>query len=427
MSRLRRKLMENTRIPYPMKLICYWVSALTAAVTLIPQVAAAKAGEPAYAPTVLPQGREYFELRSGLANCGVKFSGQRTGRVAFLGGSITAMSGWKELVMRYLQEKFPQTQFDFIAAGIGSLGSVAHAFRLERDVLARGPVDLLFVEAAVNDTRSVPDHPEQMLRGMEGVVRHARTANPLIDIVHLHFAMPEHMEAYNQGRIPVAIAQHEKVAVAYGNPSLNLAREVTDRINAQQFTWDKDFKNLHPSPFGQKLYADSIIRMLEAAFARATGARSQPHRLPAQPIDPHSYSRGRLGPVSEIRALRGFKLDPAWRPTDGKTTRPGFVDVPAVVGTEPGSEFEFTLEGTGAGLFLTAGPDAGIIEYSVDGSAFRSVDPFTQPSRSLHLPRAVMLDDSLPHGRHTFRVRIGAGHNAQSSGTALRVFHLLLN
>lgn len=56
-----------------------------------------------------------------------------------------------DAVTRYLQQRFPDTKFDFIAAGIPSLGSVPHAFRLETDVLARGPLDLLFVEAAVND------------------------------------------------------------------------------------------------------------------------------------------------------------------------------------------------------------------------------------------------------------------------------------
>ena len=33
--------------------------------------------------------------------------------------------------------------------------------------------------------------------------------------------------------------------------------------------------------------------------------------------------------------------------------------VPALVGTEPGAEFEFSFEGTGCGLFITSGPDAG--------------------------------------------------------------------
>lgn len=77
-----------------------------------------------------------------------------------------------------------------------------HAFRLERDVLSHGPVDLLFVEAAVNDTSNTGDHPEQMLRGMEGVVRHVRMANPLTDIVQMHFVMPDHIADYNAGKGP---------------------------------------------------------------------------------------------------------------------------------------------------------------------------------------------------------------------------------
>jgi sialidase-1 len=91
-------------------------------------------------------------------------------------------------------KKFPDTKFEFINAGIGSMGSVPHAFRLERDVLAKGPVDLLFVDAAVNDSSNILQHPDLMLRGMEGVVRHMRTASPLTDIIQLHFVMPPHMD-----------------------------------------------------------------------------------------------------------------------------------------------------------------------------------------------------------------------------------------
>ncbi|MEZ5950373.1 MAG: hypothetical protein R3C12_14405 [Planctomycetaceae bacterium] len=123
-----------------------------------------------YDPNVLPQGHEYYELRQGLSNCRLKFEREKRGRIAFLGGSITASKGWRDDVIRYFQTRFPETEFDFISAGISSLGSVPHAFRLQRDVLSHGPVDLLFVEAAVNDTTNTPDR-DQMLRGMEGLVR----------------------------------------------------------------------------------------------------------------------------------------------------------------------------------------------------------------------------------------------------------------
>lgn len=379
-----------------------------------------------YDPKVLPAGHEYYELRDGLANSRLRFEQEKAGRIAFLGGSITAMPGWRDEIIGYFKARFPQTQFDFISAGIPSMGSVPHAFRLERDVLARGPVDLLFVEAAVNDS-SNESKPELMLRGMEGVVRHARTANPLTDIVQMHFVMPEHMADYQNNRVPVSIRQHEKVAAAYGSVTLNLSLEVTERIAAGQFTWAGEFKDLHPSPFGQHLYANSITRMLEAAFAGPLAVSVKPHALPAEPLDAGSYCRGRLGPLSGARVLKGFTLDPAWKPADGKGTREGFVGVPALTATAPGAEFEFSFDGTGAGLFIAAGPDAGRIAFSIDGGDFRETDTFTPWSGGLHLPWALVLDDGLKPGHHTVTVRLTGGHHPKATGSALRVFHLLMN
>jgi lysophospholipase L1-like esterase len=392
------------------------------------------AAQPKYDPAKLPKGHDYFELRDGLANCQRKFTQEKTGRVIFLGGSITAGGAWRRHTCDNLTKKFPDTKFEFINAGIGSMGSVPHAFRLERDVLAKGPVDLLFVEAAVNDSSNIPQHPELMLRGMEGVVRHMRAASPLTDIIQLHFVMEPHMADYRAGRVPDSIAQHERVAVAYGNPSLNFAREVTDRIDAGEFTWADDFKGLHPSPFGHQLYANSVARMLDAAFAKPIAASAKEHPLPA-PLDAQSYAKGRLGDIAQARLIKGFQLVKSWTPpadekqATGKKvgTREGFVNVPALVGTEPGAEFEFSFEGTGCGLFIASGPDAGHIEFSIDGGPPRTLDTMTRFSSGLHLPWALILDDQLESGSHTAKVRIATTSDSKSTGTALRVFHLLLN
>ncbi len=376
-----------------------------------------------YDPHKLPQGHEYFDLRRGIANAHRKFVVEKTGRVVFLGGSITAGGAWRQHICDYLTRKFPDTKFEFLNAGIGSLGSVPHAFRLERDVLAKGSVDLLFLEAAVNDTSNTGDRPDHMLRGMEGVVRHMLTVNGSTDIIQLHFVMPEHMADYNAGRTPESIAAHEKVAMRYGNPSLNLSREVTDRINAGEFTWDDDFKNLHPSPFGHQLYANSIARMLDKAFAIPVTPAVIERELPAI-IDPYSYFRGRFGDIATARLLKGFRIDPSWSPGTKQGVRAGFVNVPALVGSQVGDEFEFSFTGTGCGLFITSGPDSCRIEYSVDEGDYRQLDTFTRWSPSLHLPWVLILDDRLPIGQHRVKVRIAGG---TENRTALRVFHLLFN
>lgn len=365
------------------------------------------------------QGKRYHTLRRGLKAFGPKTT------VAFLGGSITfSQNGWRDRVEKWLIARFPQTQFTFIRAGIPSLGSVPHAFRLESDVLAQGKPDLLFVEAAVNDPSNFTT-PDKMVRGMEGVVRHLRQTLPGCDIVHLHFAMPEHLADWKAGKTPQAVAQHEKVAERYGNPSLDLTREVAERIAAGEFTWDGDFRDLHPAPFGHQLYANSITRLLDAAL----NAPRTPQPLPLpRPVDNKSYAAGRYVLPSEATQLSGFALDPAWQPADGKGTREGFVRVPALVSTTPGSHFTLRFTGQTVGLMIAAGPDTGTVECHIDGKphAAGAMDTFTPWSPGLHLPWAVILADDLKYGEHTLTLTLSAKHHPKGLGTALRIVYFLV-
>ena len=117
-------------------------------------------------------------VRGNLERSREKFTQAKTGRVAFLGGSVTNLA-WREMVMRYLLKKFPETKFDFLNAGLNGTPAELGAFRLEEDVFGRGPVDLLFLEFAVNGGS---------VEAMEGIVRHARALSPDIDIIQMHIA-----------------------------------------------------------------------------------------------------------------------------------------------------------------------------------------------------------------------------------------------
>lgn len=362
-------------------------------------------------------GAAYHTLRNGLRAFGPRAT------VAFLGGSITyAPNGWRERVERWLVARFPETQFTFIRAGIPSLGSVPHAFRLESDVLAHGTPDLLFVEAAVNDPTNFTT-PERMVRGMEGVVRHLRKSAPSCGIVHLHFAMPEHLADWKMGKTPLAVAQHEKVAQRYGNPSLDLTREVAGRIAAGELSWERDIKDLHPSAFGHQLYANSITRLLEEALR--TPQPRRPLSLP-RPLDRHSYAEGRYVLPSTATQLSGFQLDPAWRPTDGKGVREGFVGVPMLVAQSPGSHLTLRFTGQSIGLMIVAGPDTGTLAIEIDGKPRPSLDTFTPWSGGLHLPWAVILADDLPTGEHTLTLTLTEKRHPQATGVALRIVYFLV-
>ena len=150
-----------------------------------------------------PLQQNWFELHDGLKNSQYIFETTKKGTVAFVGGSITGMP-WRKKVMENLKRRFPSTEFNFILAGVGSTGTMYGSFRLDRDVIQKGKVDLLFEEAAVNDV-AIGRTADQTVRGMEGIVRRARRANPDMDIVMMHFACPDKLEDYENGKTPEVI------------------------------------------------------------------------------------------------------------------------------------------------------------------------------------------------------------------------------
>jgi hypothetical protein len=264
---------------------------------------------------------------------------------------------------------------------------------------------------------------------MEGLVRHLLVANPNMDIVMLHFADPAKLDSYHQGKTPAVIANHEKVADYYGVNSIDLAKEVSERIHAGEFTWENDFKDLHPAPFGHRLYAASIARLLDGAWAKPLASDAQPvqHSIRDQPLDSGSYYKGRLIPVKDAALGKGWSYVESWNPRDGKETRPGFADVPAVVAGTPGAELKLSFSGSAVGVFVASGPNAGTLEYSIDGSTFARRNLFTQWSPSLYLPWAQVLAADLPVGKHELTLRVSEEKDPKSVGHTIDIIHFLVN
>lgn len=369
----------------------------------------------------------YYEMRDGLTRSYWRFENTKKGRIAFLGGSITYNPGWRDSVIQYLERRFPDTEFDFISAGIPSMGSTPGAFRLERDVLVDGPVDLLFEEAAVNDATNGRTQEEQIC-GMEGIVRQVRSANPAADIVLMHLVDPDKMTDYRAGRVPEVIINHERVAEHYGLPSIHLAREVTDRIDAGEFTWGDDFRDLHPSPFGQGVYARSIIGFLEKAWelARSQVPKDNGRDLP-QKLNTLAYDAGKLEEVNANMEVDGWGYQSNWTPKDGAGTRENYTEVPMLIGEQPGSVLRYSFVGRAVGIAVAAGPDAGTIEYRIDEGDWQSLDLFTPWSVRLHLPWYYTLFPNLQSSQHLLEIRLIAQHNPKSKGTVCRIRYFYVN
>ena len=369
----------------------------------------------------------YHQIRSGLKNAQIKFERSKKGRVAFLGGSITYNPGWRDSISKFLEKRFPETTFEFINAGIPSMGSTPAAFRLERDILSKGKIDLLFEEAAVNDASNGRTTQEQ-IRAMEGIVRHSRIANPDIDIVLMHFVDPDKIKSYTNGMIPDVITNHNRVAEQYDIATINLAKEVTDRIQHKEFTWENDFKNLHPSPFGQGIYAHSMVNFLSNAFSDSIDANQKvkSHVLPKK-IDVYSYYMGHLLDISSAKLGDGWSIDPLWSPQDSTGTRFNYDNVPMLISDIPGSTLKLNFEGTAVGIAVATGKDAGSIEYRIDKNEWQKLNLFTKWSASLHLPWYYTLASELSMKDHVLEMRIAKTKDDRSAGNACRIRYFYSN
>jgi sialidase-1 len=366
----------------------------------------------------------YYTLANKLNNFKHVISTRKNVTVTFLGGSITYNPGWRQMVCNYLTDKFPATQFHFIAAGIPSLGSLPHAFRLQRDVLDSGKTDLMFIEAAVNDRVNHTDSITQV-RALEGIIRHAKRSNPDMDLILMAFADPYKTSDYNKGLIPPEIANHQMVAEHYNLPFINLGKEVRDKINNKEFSWEGDFKDIHPAPFGQQLYFENIKNLLNACFdSKAKKIIRSP--LP-KPLDKANFGHGSYYNISNAHYNSGWAIDNNWKPTDGLGTRDGFVNVPVLSSSTPGSTLSLPFNGTAVGIAIVSGSDAGIISYRVDNGPESTVDLYTEWSSMLHLPWYLLLSSNLKPGDHTLTITISQLKNKNSKGNACRIVNFLVN
>jgi lysophospholipase L1-like esterase len=390
---------------------------LACAVAWARAVAAAE-GTPVYGDKV--------QLRGEFQNARIAFERRGRGTVAFIGGSITEMHGYRLMVCEILQRRFPKTAFTFINAGISSTCSTTGAFRFNDDVLSKGPVDLLFVEFAVNDDQDAHHTRDACIRGMEGIVRHARQANPATDIVMTFFVNEAILKTLREGQTPLTVEAHTAVAEAYQIPTIRLAQEVADEIQAGTLTWQQ-YGGVHPAPPGNAICARMIDELFNRAWATPLPKEvtAIPNLVPLTPLDPLSYANGRFVEPGDAEIKGGWTLGvPDWKALKGGT-RPRFTSSPMLCATAPGAELALAFEGKAVGAYIVAGPDAGVVETSIDGGPFQKVTLYHAYSKDLHYPRTVMFAVGLEEGPHTLTLRVSA--DTQSGGHAARIMKFVAN
>ena len=385
-------------------------------------------------PTGVTPTSSNIQLREPLVNSLKAITEQKQATVAFIGGSITEMDGYRPMVCNWLESSFPETQFNFVNAGISSTCSTTGAFRLERDVLSSNP-DLVLIEFAVNDDQDASHSREACIRGMEGIIRHIKREHPSTDLAVTYFVNPPMLETWQQGKIPLSVAAHEHVLQHYGVSSVVLAKEIADRITAGSFTW-KEYGGTHPAPAGNQIAANLAQDLLNTAWHlnRNLGIDENPESksigtakaLPKS-IDRNSYHSGQLTEITTAKTDDNWQIGiPNWKNFRG-SMRSRFENLSFLHASTVDSEISLDFEGSAIGLFILAGPDAGQVDYSVDGKPFKTKDLYHRFSKGLHYPRTVMLEDQLADGPHEIKIRVGNRADRENAGTAVRIMAFATN
>ena len=370
-----------------------------------------------------------FHLRGNYDNSRAAFEQTKRGHVAFLGGSITEMDGYRPMVCEMLKRRFPATEFTFTAAGISSTCSDTGAFRLTRDVLSKGPVDLLFVEFSVNDDQDGVYSQQSAVRGMEGILAQTRVHNPNADIVMTHFVNEKMLAALRAGKPHGAHDAHAAVAEHHGVSNNDLAQELADQINAGSMDW-KTFGGVHPKKPGNRMCADMIENALLKAWERPLAADHKVEAHTVRPLmDEFSYVRGRFVDLKDIELDDTWTVSvPEWTQGIDGRVRIRFVDDTMIHGSTVGGKLKVSFTGTAIGAYVLSGPDAAIVRCSIDGKPAVEIDPIHKHS-GFHYPQTVMFFDDLQRGDHVMDLEIIENRPGRTrpGGTAFRALHFTAN
>jgi lysophospholipase L1-like esterase len=351
-----------------------------------------------------------MRLRGGIGNVLAKLKAGQDVKIAYFGGSITAAPGWRPKTLKWFQQQYPQSKISEINAAIGGTGSDLGVYRNQQDVLQHKP-DLVFVEFAVNDGGA---SPENIWRGMEGIVRQTWKANPNTDIAFVYTFQGGQAGDLKNGNFPRSASAMEKLADYYNIPSISVAYKMSELLQAGKL-WivpekDENGKDkptpegillfstdsTHPLDAAHQVYADVVAEAIKAMEPIApVGA----HELKA-PMQADNWENAKIVPVQQSM------LTPGWKKLDATSPFKGFFNrMPEMwEATTPGEKISFRFKGTAAKLYDLLGPDGAKVKVTLDGKTWTAqrFDSYC----SYHRLATLGIGDGLPDTEHTVSVEI---------------------
>ena len=179
--------------------------------------------------------------------------------VGVIGGSITQGSSatdhnncYAELFHKYWVEKFPQSNVNFVNAGIGGTNSYLGVHRVDTQLLDSKP-DAVIVEFSVNDTDKLMNK-----YSYDSLVRKILNCDSQPAVMLLFTTQEDGTSLWET---------HKEIGAAYDLPMLSYRAVVYPEVSAGTLDW-KDISpdNIHPNDEGHKLIGQLVSRYLDSVY-----------------------------------------------------------------------------------------------------------------------------------------------------------------
>jgi len=368
----------------------------------------------ASAATAADQG--VCELRGGLPNACRIWTQGREGTVFYIGGAAgNAPGGTRDQLAKIVKKAIPG------AKGVRAFcawnrpypdncSSVIETFRsMSSSAGVSGEGTYPYVALTVIDlsTDDIGMPVPQVHAALEGMVYRTRKRNPARDMVVLHQPDERFVTDYRAGKVPDAIKLHEAIAAHYGIPTVNLAKAAS---------LIADWK-------GTKKEREALLR--EGMERLLSQCAAQPAAQPVRHPCPKPMAQGIWDRATLVNYDRG-ELDPeGWL---GWQLSPVDQVFHVAACSKPGPVMSVDFTGTAAGVYGVTGPDAGDLEFSIDGGPWQALQVFDREAkdRDYHLFHR-MFADQLPDAKHTVRLRVAEAVPPGSTGRQARVGWFTVN
>lgn len=286
--------------------------------------------------------------------------------IACIGGSITQgtistgskdsevpfRKAYADIYFEWWKTTFPDTEFEFINAGIGGTDSYLGVHRVERDVLSYNP-DLVLVEFSVNDSSD-----NFYKRSYDNLVRKILLSDSEPAVMLLYMA---------QANKTSAQSSHVFIGFGYNLPMLSYANVISNMLDEGEYT-DKELSGdtVHPSALGHAItgeiiwkYLNSVYEVMDSFEAPKkfdASVVTKERYLDATILDSLNITPDGLGTFVEKKACDQFPN--GWSCTDGE------------------GEISFTAEFTNLGILyldMVSG-DGGKFDIYIDDEKISTID-----------------------------------------------------